>query len=220
MAFKNNQTHINKAVNYLKWNRNRFKLNIGKVTWLDIMNLELDNVSFGIQKEEENFVIWKHMVKWTRYAEVNYLNEGIVFESKCKKKKRRRIETIIKCVKEFGIDRKIKMNKIYELFTKENRKFIIRKMVRRRSSDYVKVTEEEEINAFNLFEYCKLGGKKPPDKIIHVSLIIHQMSMKPLKIFKGKRKKRRRKLLLSDQREAIYSSVKMKREQLKGLINF
>jgi hypothetical protein len=200
MVLKDNQTHIDKAIKYLKWNRNKFKLNIGKITSLDVMNLELDNMSFGIQKEEENFVIWKHVIKWTRYAEVNYLNEGIVFESKCKKKKRRRIKTIIKCVKEFGIDRKIKENKIYELFTKENRKFIIRKMVRRRSSGYVKVTAEEETDAFNLFEYSKLGGKKPPDKITHVSLVTHHMSVKPLKMFKGKRKKRRRKLLFSDQR--------------------
>jgi hypothetical protein len=91
---KSSSSSVNKAINYLKWNRNKFKIHNGKVKAADIINLKLKETAYGIQKEENNYVIWKHVLKWKKYAEINLFDEGILFEVFNKKKRRKKVETI------------------------------------------------------------------------------------------------------------------------------
>jgi hypothetical protein len=76
---------INKAVNYLKWTRNRFKLSEGEVKLPDILELNLQNQSFGCQRDENKFIMWKHVVKWKIYAEILIDENMLLFESFGKK---------------------------------------------------------------------------------------------------------------------------------------
>jgi hypothetical protein len=150
---------------------------------------------FGCQKEEDKFVIWKHSVKWRRYAGINVNEEALLFEGFNKKKKRRRIETIYNCLKKFNIMKSIKEGRIYNIFTEHNQEFIIRKAIRKKNSNLNYVEEEEIIDPEKLFMNWRTRKKKPSDKLINVVMFIYRkiVEKKDKKVFKGKRKKRRRR---------------------------
>jgi hypothetical protein len=83
---KTSYSSISKAIKYLKWNRNKFKIKVAEVKSEDVFNLNLDKISYGITN------------KWKRYAEINVMKEALLFESFVKRKKRKRIETIFNCL--------------------------------------------------------------------------------------------------------------------------
>jgi hypothetical protein len=93
---------MNKAVSYLRWVRNKFRINNCEVKPADIFELKLWKQSFGCQKNENKFIIGKHVVKWKRYAEV-IINEKIaITDGFGRKKKRNRIMTLFSCVQKFN----------------------------------------------------------------------------------------------------------------------
>jgi hypothetical protein len=193
MVNKAGTTSINKAINYLKWNRNKFKLKNDIVNINDLLSLNLEKNSFGVQKEEKNFVIWKHAEKWRKYAEINTLGDALIFESfeKRKRKRRKKVETIFNCLRRIDLCRKLKEGKIYDLFTKKNQEFIIKKAVKNKKAVWSSAELEENLNNFNLNRNWKC--KKPPDKVIHIVFNFVQKCKTNIKFDKGKRKKRRRK---------------------------
>jgi hypothetical protein len=52
-------TKLNKAVRYLKWVRNRFRMDSCNIDSADILDLNLWKQSFGCQRSENKFIIWK-----------------------------------------------------------------------------------------------------------------------------------------------------------------
>jgi hypothetical protein len=55
----------------------------------DIGKLNLGKQSFGCQRCENRFIIWKHVVKWKKYAEVS-VNERVVYIDGFNNRKKRR----------------------------------------------------------------------------------------------------------------------------------
>jgi hypothetical protein len=159
---------INKAINYLKWTRNKFKLRSGEVKIAEILELNLNKQSFGCQREEDKFIIWKHIVKWKKYTEINVNEEALLFEGFGKKKKRKKIETLFNCIKKLNIMKNMKKGKIYNLFTESNLEHIIRKIVRKKDSNLSYVEKEENIDLEKLFMNWRTRKKKSPDKIVNV----------------------------------------------------
>jgi hypothetical protein len=171
---------------------NKFKIKRCELKIADILSLELDKRTYGWQKVEEKYIIWKHAVKWRRYAEINSRNEALLFEGFDKKKKRRKIEVLFNCFQTFNLARSIKENKIYNVFTKKNLDFIIRKAVKKKNSIWKYFEDEEDVNNFNLTDNWKV--KKPPDKIVNVELLLCCKSSKEkIEKFNGKKKKKRRR---------------------------
>jgi hypothetical protein len=133
----------------------------------DLLSLNLEKVSFGVQKEENNFVIWKHAVKWRKYAEISTIGNALIFESFEKRKRRRKVEVIFNCLRRIGFCKKMKEGKIYDLFTKRNQEFIIKKAVKNKKAVWLSEELEENLDNFNLSNNWSMRYKKPPDKVIH-----------------------------------------------------
>jgi hypothetical protein len=154
----------------------------------DILDLSLNKQMFGWQKVEEKYIIWKHAVKWRKYAEINSRDESLLFEGFNKKKKRRRIEVLFNCMQKFNLIRNMKENKIYNIFTRNNLEFIVRKAVRKKNSSWMYSEYEEEANSGNLIDNWKIKIKKPPDKIVNLELLIclKNYEKKIKKMFKGR----------------------------------
>jgi hypothetical protein len=186
---------LNKAVSYLRWVRNRFRISRCDIRPADIQELELWKQSFGCQRSENKFIIWKHVVKWRKYAEILINEKTAYVEGFGRRKKGEKIETIFLCVQKLGFMTKMKEGKLYNVFEKENLDLLIRKTVWKKKTELYCEEEDEE---FCLGKFCKdwrTRRKKPPDKIVNVKLSIRSnvVRKKKEKMFKGKRKKRRRK---------------------------
>jgi hypothetical protein len=157
---------IDKAINYLKWTRSKFKLKERELKIIDFIDLNLNKQMFGWQRDEDKFIIWKHAVKWSRYAEINANNEAMLFEGFSRKKKMRRVEILFNCMKIFNLFKKMKEDRIYNLFSESNMEYIIRKAVKKKSSNISYIESKEEINSEKLFMNWRTRKKKPSIKLL------------------------------------------------------
>jgi hypothetical protein len=91
-----NVDKIEKAINYLRWKKDKFKM----VKNNNISNAVIDElfgnmkVKFGIQVKLNNFLIWKYTVRWNLYAEITLLSGKVTFGYLRNRKKRRRLEIL------------------------------------------------------------------------------------------------------------------------------
>jgi hypothetical protein len=69
--------NINKVINFLKWKRCKVRINPIEVDCLTAHEiLKFGICSFGFQKKENRFIVWKSSVKWKIYAEL-FLEEKV-----------------------------------------------------------------------------------------------------------------------------------------------
>jgi hypothetical protein len=97
-----NAAEINDKISqYLRWKIDKWRIDTMKVNCFTSKNLNilwLENTSYGIQKTEQEFIIWKYKNKrkWIPLAEYNYkFNIAKTYQSFLRRNKRRRKIDII-----------------------------------------------------------------------------------------------------------------------------
>jgi hypothetical protein len=94
--------------------------------------LILSRNSFGMQKKENSFIIWAISVRWSIYAELNFVHKTALFDNLRSRKKRRRIDLLFNLLKDVVDKMKFEKNKIYNRINRENLRELIRYSCRRK----------------------------------------------------------------------------------------
>jgi hypothetical protein len=132
---------IEKAIKYLKWKKEKFRLNKVKST----KNNDIDDLfrrtgmKYGVQVKLNSFLIWKYSVRWNIYAEIKLLSGNVVFGQIRSRKKRRKLEILFEVMRNTILKNNFNVDKLY-VMNKENLKFImqfIRKKRRRRNEEII-----------------------------------------------------------------------------------
>jgi hypothetical protein len=211
---------LNKAIKYLKWVRNRFIINRGNIESADILDLNLWKQSFGCQRSENKFIIWKHVIKWKLYAEVLINEKVALIEGFGRRKKRRRIEVLFNYIMKFNYLVRMKERKLYNIFTKDNLEQLIRRAVKKKRTDLYCDEKEEELCSDKFSKNWKTRRKKPPDKIVDVKMLSYEVTGKKMKkLFKEKGKKRRRQCLNSIKRSSKTILIAEGKRNLENVMN-
>jgi hypothetical protein len=96
-------------------------------------------------------------------------------------------------MKKLELFRKMKEERIYNVFSEKNQSFIIKKSVKKKGAGWCKSVKEEETNEYNLINDWKNKEKKPPDKIVYLEFNSIKKVQEYVEIYNGRKKKRRRK---------------------------
>jgi hypothetical protein len=175
---------VNKAISYLRWVRNRYRLNNIKYDFEEAANLlKIWKYSYGIQKSIDRFIIWKYAIKCEMYPEMLFKKKLIYINGYGNRKKRRRIEVLYNAINNIQDLCKLKAGKIYNIFNRENLEHLIRKAVKKKKKEkkilYCK--EEELVLCLEKVNKNWKTRRKNPDKIVKVivsSLYIKEFNTK------------------------------------------
>jgi hypothetical protein len=132
---------IDKAICYLKWKKDKFKLQRNNI--IDntlIENLFDDTMKYGFQVKLNSFLIWIYTVRWNLYAEISLLSSKVMFGCSRSRKKRRRLEVMYSLWYNLVLKNKFKSNKLYlvnQSSLKVILKFIVKRKKRRQKKELV-----------------------------------------------------------------------------------
>jgi hypothetical protein len=141
---------IEKAINYLKWKKEKFRLNRCKCVNVNEIDklFGQSNIKYGIQVKLNSFLIWKYTVRWNVYAEIALLSGRVVFEHLRSRKNRIRLEVFFDLMQNSILKNNFEMNKLY-LLNHDNLKmlmqFIRKKRRRGERGEIISFEQENEL---------------------------------------------------------------------------
>jgi hypothetical protein len=161
---------IDKAVNYLRWKKDKFKLTKNNnISGVAVDELFGDTkVKFGIQVKLNSFLIWKYTVRWNLYPEVALLSGKVILGYLRSRKKRRRLEILFSLLQNPILNNRFEWDKLY-LINQDNLKRLlqfIRKKRRRLKEEIVSREREKNLFKEEVGRNWKNRRKKHPDKVI------------------------------------------------------
>jgi hypothetical protein len=116
---------IEKAIKFLKWRKEKYRLNYNKLTGpREVEELFKNDVKYGIQMKVNSFMVWKCTLKWSIYAEVTMFSGIVLFGNLKNKRKRRKVEVLTDIIQSSGLKSKIEFGKLYVL-DKNRLKFLV-----------------------------------------------------------------------------------------------
>jgi hypothetical protein len=140
---------INKAESYLRWVRNRFRLNKINVKFDEAEKcLKLWKNSYGLQRSIDRFIIWKHSVKWEKYAEILFREKTAIINGFGNRKKRRKIDVLFNVIHNFKDMFKMKTGRVYNIFNGNNLNLLVRKAVKKKGKDKEVICYKEEMDLY------------------------------------------------------------------------
>jgi hypothetical protein len=194
-VYKPNLRKIEKAVHYIKWKREIFRLETTRNVGKDEMKILFDRgkTKVEIQMKFNSFLILKFTMKWNIYAEIALFSGNIVFGNLNSRKKGRGNEIIFDIMKNSILKIKFEVNKLYILGSNELEFLIqwIKKKKRRRSENIIMKEETFDLWKGEVSINWKHRKKKPQDKIDVIEF--KTLNVKLLNQFKNKLKKNRGK---------------------------
>jgi hypothetical protein len=115
-----------------------------KVNFNEITNyLKLWKYSFSLQRSVDRFIIWKHGIKWKRYAEILIEEKTAYINGFGKSKKRRKVDILFNIIDNFRGMFKMKVGRIYNIFNRENLELLVRKAVKKMTRMFIVIRRKK-----------------------------------------------------------------------------
>jgi hypothetical protein len=117
---------IEKAINCLKWKKEKFRLNKIKFTKSNEISdlFGRTGAKYGVQVNLNSFLIWKYTIRRNIYAEITILSGIVVFRQIRSRKKRSRLEILFEIMQNPILKNNFNVNNLYML-NKDNLKFLM-----------------------------------------------------------------------------------------------
>jgi hypothetical protein len=166
---------IDKAICYLRWKKDKFKLQKRIIENALIEETFDSSAKNGIQAKFNSFLIWKYTVMWNLYAIINLLSCKVTFGCSRSKKKRRRLEVLYNLLYRLMLKNRFESNEMM-LINQNSLKTILRFMKKKKKRrPKIELIYEKEIVQTIKIEIDKnwrSRKKKPPDKIVKMDFKI------------------------------------------------
>jgi hypothetical protein len=182
---------IDKAICYLRWKKDKFKLQKKNIENTLIEEAFDSSAKYGFQVKFNSFLIWKFTVRWNLYAIINLISCKVTFGYSRSKWKRRRLEVLYNLLYSLLLKNGFESNEMM-LINQDSLKTILRYMKKKKRRLKIELIYEKEIVQTIKIEISrnwKSRKKKPPDKIVKMNFRIinekeYNVLRRNLKIFK------------------------------------